>query len=177
MLLNCGVGEDSWESWDLRPLDYKEIQPVHPKGDQSWIFTGRTDAEAEPPILWPPDAKTWLIGKDPDSGKDQRQEEDRGWDGWMTPLTEWTWVWVNSRSWWRTGRPGVLQSMGSQSQTWLNDWTETLITSSCHFFSNEKGFTLLSTQMLPMHHVLWFSNCSFTVWKCTLICTPNSFLS
>ena len=69
-LLNCGVGEDSWES-----LDCKEIQPLHPKGNQSWIFIGRTDAEAETPMLWPPDAKNWHIGKDPDSGKDWRQEE------------------------------------------------------------------------------------------------------
>ena len=57
------------------PLDSKEIQPVHPKGTQSWIFVGRTDAEAEAPILWPPDAKNWLIWKDPDAGKDRRQEE------------------------------------------------------------------------------------------------------
>ena len=57
------------------PLDYKEIQPVHPKGNQSWIFTGRTDAKAEAPILWPPDAKNWLIGKDPYAGKDWRQEK------------------------------------------------------------------------------------------------------
>ena len=57
------------------PLDCKEIQPVHPKGDQSWIFIGRTDAEAEASILWPSDAKNWLIGKDPDSGQDWRQEE------------------------------------------------------------------------------------------------------
>ena len=57
------------------PLDCKEIQPVHPKGDQSWIFIGRTDAEAETLILWPPDVKNWLIGKDPDAGKDWRQEE------------------------------------------------------------------------------------------------------
>ena len=70
MLLNCGVGEDSWKS-----LGLKEIQSVHPKGNQSWIFIGRTDAEAETPILWPPDAKNWLIGKDPDAGKDWRQEE------------------------------------------------------------------------------------------------------
>ena len=64
MLLNCGVGED-FES----PMDCKEIQPVHPK-DQSWVFIGRTDAEVETPVLWPPDAKSWLIGKDPDAGKD-----------------------------------------------------------------------------------------------------------
>ena len=57
------------------PLDYKEIQPVHPKGDQSWVFIGRTDAEAETPILWPPDVKGWLTGKDSDAGKDWAQEE------------------------------------------------------------------------------------------------------
>ena len=57
------------------PLNCKEIQPVHPKGDQSWIFIGRTDTEAENPILWPPDAQNWLTGKDPDAGKDWRQEE------------------------------------------------------------------------------------------------------
>jgi len=56
-------------------LDHKEIQPVNPKGNQSWIFIARTDAEAETPMLWPPDAKNWLIGKHPDAGKDQRQEE------------------------------------------------------------------------------------------------------
>ena len=60
MLLNCGVGEDSLES----PLDCKEIKPVNPKGNQPWVFIGRTDAEAEFPILWPPDAKSWLVGKD-----------------------------------------------------------------------------------------------------------------
>ena len=73
------------------PLDCKEIQPVHPEGNQSWIFIGRTDAEAEAPILWPPDAKNWLIGKDSDAGKDWRREEkgSREWDGW-TRLKNWT---------------------------------------------------------------------------------------
>ena len=70
MLLNCSVGENSWES-----LDSKEIQPVHPKGNQPWIFIGRTDTEAEIPTLWPPDARSWLIGKDPDAGKDWGQKE------------------------------------------------------------------------------------------------------
>ena len=70
MPLNC-VLEKTLES----PLDGKEIQPVHPKGNKSWIFIGRTDAEAETPIFWPPDTKNWLIGKDPNSGKDWRQEE------------------------------------------------------------------------------------------------------
>ena len=70
MLLSCGIEEDSWES-----LDCKETQPVHPKGNQSWIFIGRIDAEAETLILWLPDTKSWLIGKDSDAGKDWRQEE------------------------------------------------------------------------------------------------------
>ena len=83
------------------PLDCKEIQPVHSKGDQSWVFIGRTDVEAETPLLLPPDAKSWFIWKDPDAGRDWGQEEngdDRGWDGWMTSLTQWTWVWVNFRA-------------------------------------------------------------------------------
>ena len=72
------------------PLDCKEIQPVHPKGNQSWLFIGRTDAEAETPVLWLPDAKNWLLGKDPDAGKDWRQEEKVttedemvGWHHWL----------------------------------------------------------------------------------------------
>ena len=69
MLLNCGVGEDFWESL------YKEIKSVNPKGNQSWIFIGRTDAEVEAPIFWPPDTTNWLIWKDPDAGKDWGQEE------------------------------------------------------------------------------------------------------
>ena len=74
--------------------------PVNHKGDQLWIFTGRADAEAEAPIFWPSDAKSQLIGKDPDAGKDWGQEEKgaTGWDGWMASPTQWTWVWVNSRS-------------------------------------------------------------------------------
>ena len=107
------------------PLHCKEIQPVHPKGNQSWIFTGRTDAEAETPILWPPDVKNWLICKDPDAGKDWRWEKGTAEDdGWMASPTQWTWVWINFRSWWWTGRPGMLQSMGLQSRTWLSHWTE-----------------------------------------------------
>ena len=98
------------------PLDCKEIKPVHPKGNQSWIFIGRTDAEAEAPILWPPDVKKWLIGKDPDAGKDWIQEEKGMTEdyGWMASLTWWTWVWASSGRWWWTGNPGMLQSMGSQ---------------------------------------------------------------
>ena len=79
------------------------------------ILFGRTDAEAEAPILWPPKGKSWFIGKDPDAGKDWRQKEKRmtDWDGWMASQIQWTQTWVNSRRQWGIGKPGVLQSMGS----------------------------------------------------------------
>ena len=100
------------------PLDCKEIQLVHSKGDQPWEFFGRTDAKAETPVLWLPHAKSWLTGKDPDAGRDWGQEEKGTTEdemaGWHASPTRWTWVWVNSGSWGWTGRPGVLQFMGSQ---------------------------------------------------------------
>ena len=123
ILLNCGV-ENSWDS-----LGLQGIQPVHPKGNQPWIFIGGTDAEAETPILWSPDVKSWLIWKDPDAGKDwgQEEKESRGWDGLMASLTQWTCVWVISGSLWWTGRTGVLQPMGSQrvGHSWVTElsWT------------------------------------------------------
>ena len=107
------------------PLDCKEIHPAHSKGNRSWVFTGRTDAEAETPIRRPPDEKSWLIWKDPDAVKDwRREEEGMIWDGWMASLTQWTWVWVNSGSWWWTRKPGVLQSMGLQRVG--HDWATEL---------------------------------------------------
>ena len=120
----------NWCSWTVvlektlgSPLDCKEIQPVHCKGAQSWVFIGRTDAEA--PILWQPDVKCWLIGKYWCWGRLRAGEgDDRGGDGWMASPTRRTWIWVDSGSWWRPGRPGVLQSMGLQSRIWMSDWTE-----------------------------------------------------
>ena len=108
-------------------LDSNEIQPVHPKGDQSWAFIGRTDAEAETPKLWPPDAKNWLIWKDPDAGKDWGQEEKGTTEDKMV---EWhhrlndmglcgPWELVMDRKAWPAAIHGV-----TKSQTWLSDWTE-----------------------------------------------------
>ena len=187
-----GWAPKNWCFWTVvlektleSPLDRKEIQPVHPKGDQSWVFIERTDAEAETPKLWPPDVKGWLIGKDPDAGKDWRKEEkgttedghhwlnrhefgytpgvgdgqeglmcrcswghkesdmteqlnwtdagkelkaggegDNRWNGWMVSLIRWTWVWVNSGSWWWTVRHGMLLSIGSQRVG--HDWATEL---------------------------------------------------
>jgi len=93
-------------------LDGKELKPVNPKGNQPWICIGRTDAKVEAPILWPPNAKSWLIGKDPDAGKDWRQQE-RGQDGWMASPAQCT-----LRL--KTGKPDVLWSMGLQIV--IHDW-------------------------------------------------------
>ena len=107
------------------PLDCKEIQPVPHKGNQSWVFIGRTDAEAETPILWLPDEKSSLL-KRPWCWERLRAGEgdDRGWDGWMASLTQRTWVWVGSGSWWWNGRPGMLRFMGSQGVGY--DWATEL---------------------------------------------------
>ena len=106
------------------PLDCKEIQPVHPKGDQSWVFTGRTDVEAETPTLWPPDAKSWLIPWCWERLRAGGEGNNRRWDGWMASPTQQTWVWVHLGSWWWTGWPGVLQFMGSQRVR--HDWATEL---------------------------------------------------
>ena len=126
MLLNCGVGEDSWES--LR------LQPVHPKGDQSWVFTGRTDAwswssntlatSCEELIHW---KRPWCWEGLGAGG----EGDDRGWDGWRASPTQWIWVCVNSGSCWWTGRPGVLRFMGSQREehNWATElnWTDSIL--------------------------------------------------
>ena len=94
----------NWRFWTVvfektleSPLDSKEIKPVNPNGNQTWVFIGRTDAEGEAPILWPPDAKSWLIRKDPDAEEDWGEEKAvTGSDGCKALVTQWTWVWSNS---------------------------------------------------------------------------------
>ena len=109
------------------PLDCKEIQPVHAKGNQSWIFIGKTDDEVGTPKLklatWREELTHW---KRPWCWARLKagEERDDGWDGWMASPTQWTWLWVNSRCWQLTGKPGVLQPMGLRSQTRLSNWTE-----------------------------------------------------
>jgi len=119
------------------PLDCKEIKPVNPKGNRSWIIFGRTDAETEAPILWPPNVKNWLIGKDPDAGKDWRQEEKGttedemfGWHHWLDGH----------------GKPGVLQPMGSQRVR--HDW------------ATEMNWTTFPRRLYKWIHIV----CPFTCW-------------
>ena len=132
----------------VSPLDSKEIQPVHLKlGDQFWIFIGRTGVEAETPILWPPDAKSWLIWKDLDAerlkagGEGDNRIEMVGWHHQLNGH-----VWVNSGSWWWTGRPGMLQSMGSQRVE--HDW----VTELNWMYRNAKDFCVLT--LYPQLYIL-----------------------
>ena len=124
MLLNCGVGEDSWES-----LGLQGIQPVHPKGDQSWVFFRRNDAKAETPVLWPLHEKSWLIGKDSDAGRDWGQEEKGTTEdemaGWHHRLDGREFEWTRGVG---DGQGGLacFDSWGckeSDMTEWLN-WTE-----------------------------------------------------
>ena len=132
-------------------LDSKEINPVNPKGNQPWIFIRRTDAESKAPILWTPDAKTQLIRKAPDVGKDWGLgvAEDET-VGWIASLTWWTWIWANSGRYWRTGEPGVLQSLGSQRVRqkpllWIINHI-----SSCFKFSRADWGRLICVIPLPL---------------------------
>ena len=136
--LDCeeGWAPKNWCFWTVvlektleSPLDYKEIQPVHSEGDQPWDFFGRNDAKPETTLATSCEELTrwkrlWCWEGLGAGG----EGDDRGWDGWMASRTRWTWVWVNSRRWWWTGRPGVLRFMGLQrvGHDWATElnWTD-----------------------------------------------------
>ena len=165
--------KESWapKNWCLQtvrlktlesPLDCNEIKPVHPKGNQSWIFIGRTDAEAETPILWWRDMKNWLIGKDWCWERLKAREEgnDRGLNGWMASLTQWTWDWANSRRWWRTGKPGVLSPRGHRelgTTEWLN-WTAYEVILKSYKDSQLIRVTLSYEKIQSYYQEIWYKN-------------------
>ena len=156
------------------PLDSKEIKPVNLKGNQPWIFIARTDAEAEAPyfghLMQRTDSleKTLMLGKI----EGRRRRNDRGWDDWMASLTQWTGGWASSRRWWRTGKSGVLQSMGSQRvrHDWMNDnnsppgtSSSALVTPQNHpgSFSNVSVFG-----SYPLEILIWLDLNGAGVWQC-----------
>ena len=168
------------------PLDFKEIQPVHPKGNQSWVFIGRTDIEAETPILWPPDVKNWLIGKDSDAGKDWRQEEKGttddemvGWHHWLnghefgwTPgnpqysvSMDLTALDATKKCMVMDRRPGVLQSMESPrvGHDWATELNWTKLIQHC-FWSRNSLLNKYSVETGP---------CSWA--ELVLSCCPSSW--
>ena len=114
-------------------LDCREIQPVHPKENQSWLFIGRMDAEAETLATWCEELTHWKRPRCWERLKAGGEGDDRRWNGWMASQTQWTWVWVSSMSWWWIEKPGVLQSMGSQKVG--HDWTTELIVDLQYFDS------------------------------------------
>ena len=154
-------------------LGSKEIKPVHPKGNQSWIFIGRTDAKAEAPVLRPPDAKSLTHWKRPwcwEVLKAKDEEGGRGWDGWMASLTWWTWVWATFRRMLRIDGPGFLLQAHrvAERHMWLSDWTtanvhaarvegtqagwaESTVVSA---ISGEPGFRVLLKQLRSTHSLL-----------------------
>ena len=147
MPLNCDVGEDSWESHGL--------QPVHPKGYQSWVFTGRTDGEAETLNTLATWCKELTHLKRPWCWERLRvggEGDDRGWDVWRASPTRWTWVWVNSGSWWWTGRPGVLQSMGLQrvGHDWATELNWQTLESGKEENAVNKCYSVMSNSQAPL---------------------------
>ena len=187
MLLNCGVGEDSWVplgQLDLTsPSWRKAVLNIH-WNDWCWSWNSK---------LWPPDVKSWLIGKDRDAGKERRQEEkgtNRGWDGGMASPTWRTWVWVNSGRRWRTRKPGVLQSMGSQRvrHSWVTELHWTKLFSLPHWqvdslplchpktlvlkYLSSKMRTLRTRdakQLVQAHAAVYWQSCQIIIQGCWLV--------
>ena len=131
------------------PLDWKEIQPVHPKGDQSWVFIGRTDAKAETPILWPPHVKSWLIGKDPDDSRDWGQEEkgmvEHEMAGWHHRLDGHEYEWT----------PGVGDAQGGLAC--CNSWGHKESDTTEQLNWTDKGliFKIYNISFRMFHSLLW----------------------
>ena len=160
------------------PLDCKEIKNVNPKGNHHWVFIGRTDAEisntlatwCKYPTHW---KRPWLWER----LKAKGEGGSRGWDGWIVSLIQWTWTWANSRRQWGTGRPGMLQSLGSQSWTWLSDWkTTNMFICVCFYCSLTKLCPTLKAQGSSVHRLLqarileWISILFPRTCVCVCVC-------
>ena len=147
---------DYKQSWTLKNLYLWTVILVKTtrRSNQSmlkeitWVFIGKTDVEAETPALWPPGGKSWVIWKTLMLGKieGRKRSGHRGCNGWIPSPTQWKWVWVNSGSWWWTGKPSMLQSMGSQRvrHNWAAElnWNEGVVTSISVFLKSHRNVNL-----------------------------------
>ena len=166
---------DAFKLWCWRrllsPLDSKEIKPVNPKGNQPWIFIGRTDAEAETPILWPPDGKKWFIGKDPDAGKDQSWEEKGPTEDEMVGWHHW----LNGHEFEQTPEDGdgqgslvcCMQSVGSQrvGHDWVTEWWQPIFLLKCPApgLSDDLNYLIKQGYLSKLHFCVY---CNFFLILC-----------
>ena len=150
-----------WNFWNVMmektlesPLDCKENQPIYPKGNQSWIFIGKAVAEAEAPVLWPPDEELthWKRSWCWERLKAVGEGDNRGWDSWMTSSTRWTWVYATSGRWWWPGKLGVLQPM--ELQRVRHNWVT----------KQQKSWS--TADMNQNWHLEWayWQNCGLPMW-------------
>ena len=147
-------------------LDSKEIKPDSTKRNQPWIFTGRTDAEPEAPVLWLPDAKesthrnrSWCLER-----LETGEEDDRGSDSWMASPTQWTWAWATGR-WWKTVRRAVVYGV-TKSQTQLNNWTTTCWIVFHHMYISY----FLSIVWSVAYHMIYAGECHLCTWENCIFC-------
>ena len=166
-----GWAPKNWCFWTVvlektleSPLDCKEIQPVHPKGNQSWMFIGKTDVEAETPVLWPPDAKSWLIWKAPDAGKDWRQEEKGTTEDEVVGCHHWPHGLQHARP------PCPSPTLGACSNSCpLNPWYHPTISSSVVPFSSclhsfpASGSFPISPHIKTYFIAEWLNHCSVNI--------------
>ena len=180
-LKNCCFWTVVLEKTLESPLDCKEIQPVNPKRNQPWILIGRTDAEAEIPILcdWCEELIHWKRLWSWERLKAGGEGDDREWDGWMASPTQWTWVWANSGSWWWARKPGVLQSTGSQREghDWATElnWTEgekKTTTKTCVSSVHRKTAPCISLPMCRHEMLAVAVLCVWWAKLCLTLCNP-----
>ena len=163
MLLNCGVGEDSWESLELQKRSYQSIlKEISPEW-RDWCWSWNSNALA----TWCDEPTHWKRPLCWERLRAGEEGDSKGWDSWMASSTQWTWVWANSERWWRTGKPGMLQAHGiTKSQTWFSEWTTKKLRQLDGSFVNLR----MEYNHKHLTNIYWCLQCSrhhlIFYWKC-----------